>query len=391
MPWRESCVMDERMRFVVEHLGGEFSMSELCDRYEISRQTGYKWIGRYREEGAAGLVDRSRAAKVHGRATPAAICDLIVALREARPSWGPRKIVAKLKLQHPDLAWPAVSTAGEVLKRAGLVHGRRRRWRAPQRLDALTLPERANHVWGVDHKGWIRLGDGTRCEPLTVTDSFSRYLLKVSSTASTREEEARPLFKQAFEDHGLPEVIRSDSGPPFASPGLTGLTALSVWWAKLGIRHERIDAGKPQQNGRHERFHLTLLEAMRPKATNRAEQEARFAAFTRDYNEERPHAALKDLPPAHFYNPSPRKMPKQLPEPDYSAEAALRKVRSNGEIKWGGRLVPISCALVGEAVALEETSSGDWLVRFYDRPVAMIDRHTFRPRRPDARQPTQQP
>ena len=382
MPWREICVMDERMRFIVDYLSGEWTMSDLCDRHGISRQSGYKWAGRYREEGASGLVDRSRAAKVHGRATPAAICDLIVSLREVRPSWGPRKIVAKLKLQHPDVTWPAASTAGEVLKRAGLVQGRRRRWRAPPRLDALTAPERPNHVWGVDHKGWIRLSDRTRCEPLTVTDIFSRYLLKVSSTSSTREEEARPLFKQAFEDYGLPEVIRSDSGPPFASPGLTGLTALSVWWAKLGIRHERIDAGKPQQNGRHERFHLTLLEAMRPPAANRADQEARFAAFTSDYNEERPHEALKDLPPARFYKPSPRKMPKQLPQPDYSAEAALRKVRSNGEIKWGGRLVPISCALVGEPVAIEETSSGDWLVRFYDRPIAMIDRRTFRPRRP---------
>ena len=383
MPWRESCVMDERLRFVVEHLSGEWTMVDLCDRYGISRQSGYKWVGRYREEGASGLVDRSRAAKAHGRATGEAICDLIVALREARPSWGPRKLVAKLKLQHPDLAWPAASTAGEVLKRAGLVTGRRRRWRAPQRFDALTQPERANHVWGVDHKGWIRLADRTRCEPLTVTDIFSRYLLRLSATASTREEEARPLFERAFEEHGLPETIRSDSGPPFASPGLTGLTALGVWWTKLGIRHERIDAGKPQQNGRHERFHLTLLEAMRPAAANRAEQEARFAAFLHDYNEERPHQALKDLPPARLYKPSPRKLPKQLPEPDYPAEAALRKVRSNGEIKWSGRLVPISCALIGEPVAVEETASGDWLVSFYAREIAIIDRKTCRPRRPD--------
>ena len=309
MPWREICVMDERMRFIVDYLSGEWTMSDLCDRHGISRQSGYKWAGRYREEGASGLVDRSRAAKVHGRATPAAICDLIVSLREVRPSWGPRKIVAKLKLQHPDVTWPAASTAGEVLKRAGLVQGRRRRWRAPPRLDALTAPERPNHVWGVDHKGWIRLSDRTRCEPLTVTDIFSRYLLKVSSTSSTREEEARPLFKQAFENYGLPEVIRSDTGPPFASPGLTGLTALSVWWAKLGIRHERIDAGKPQQNGRHERFHLTLLEAMRPPAANRADQEARFAAFTSDYNEERGGATCRH--PSHWARrPQKRRGPK---------------------------------------------------------------------------------
>jgi putative transposase len=398
MPWRESCVMDERMRFVVEQLSGEWTMVDLCDRYGISRQTGYKWIGRYLEEGASGLAERSRAAKAHGRATPAAICDLIVALRQARPSWGPRKIIAKLRLQHPDLVWPAASTAGEVLKRAGLVSGRRRTWRAPPRLDSLTAPERPNHVWGVDHKGWVRLADRTRCEPLTVTDIFSRYLLRLSATSSTREEEARPLFERAFEEYGLPEAIRSDSGPPFASSGLTGLTALGVWWTRLGIRHERIDAGKPQQNGRHERFHLTLLEAMRPPAADRAAQEARFAAFTRDYNEERPHQALEDLPPARFYKPSPRKLPKRLPEPDYPAEAALRKVRSNGEIKWGGRLVPISCALVGEPVAVAETESGDWLVRFCNRLIAVIDRKTFRPRRPNSQPwlddqptPTEQP
>ena len=167
MPWQESCAMDERMRFIVDHLSDEWTMSGLCDRYGISRQTGYKWVGRYREEGAEGLRERSRAAKRHGHATPSGLADLIVALRQARPSWGPRKIVAKLRLQHPDLAWPAASTAGEILKRAGLVAGRRRRRRAPPRLCGLTAPARPNHVWGVDHKGWIRLGDGTRCEPLT--------------------------------------------------------------------------------------------------------------------------------------------------------------------------------------------------------------------------------
>ncbi len=387
MPWNESCAMDERMRFVVDHLSGEWSMLALCEHYGISRTAGYKWVDRYRAEGPLGLVERSRAAKAHGRATPAALAELVVKLREARPSWGPRKIVARLRLDHPDLVWPAASTAGEILKRAGLVNGRRRVRRAPPRVGALTMPERANHVWSADHKGWIRLGDGRRCEPLTVTDIFSRYLVRVAATGSTHEEEARPLFQRAFEEYGLPEVIRSDSGPPFAATGVTGLTALGVWWTKLGIRHERIDPGKPQQNGRHERFHLTLLEAMRPPAADRAAQEARFAAFTRDYNEERPHAAIEDVPPARLYTASPRKMPERLPEPDYPAEAAIRKVRSNGEIKWGGRLVPIACALAGEAVALEETESGDWLVRFYARPIATIDKNTFRPRRLDVRLP----
>jgi len=245
----------------------------------------------------------------------------------------------------------------------------------------LTVPQHANHVWGVDHKGWIRLGDGSRAEPLTMTDGFSRYLISLTATGSTRHDEAKPLFDRAFRDHGLPEVIRSDNGSPFASTGTTGLTALSVWWIKLGIRHERIDPGSPQQNGRHERFHLTLLEAMQPPPANRAAQARRFVAFTRDYNEERPHQALGQLTPASVYRPSPRPMPKRLPEPHYPVEAGVRNVRSNGEIKWCGDLIHISSALAGEAVAVEETEAGEWQVRFFDVPLGVIDQSNQRLRR----------
>jgi transposase InsO family protein len=370
--------MDERMRFIVDHLKGECSMSELCERYGVSRMTGYKWVERYRVGGPGGLVERSRAPKVHGRLTPAGLVDRIVELRRARPSWGPRKIIGKLRDQHPDVEWPAISTAGEILKRAGLVTGRRLVRRAPARLGELTAAERPNQVWGVDYKGWIRLGDGSRCEPLTMTDIWSRYVVELAATGSTREAEARPVFEQAFERHGLPEVMRTDNGSPFASTGVTGLTALSVWWTKLGIVHERIDPGQPQQNGRHERFHLTLLEAMRPACADRAVQAARFAEFARDYNEERPHAALSDVPPARLYRGSPRALPARLAEPDYPAEAAVRKVRSNGEIKWEGALVHISSALAGEAVALEESEAGDWQIRFYARPIGWIRRREDR-------------
>jgi putative transposase len=373
MPWRENCAMDERMRFIVEHGSNQWTMTELCERYEISRKTGYKWLERYRLEGPAGLAERSRAPASHGRATPEHLAEAIIGLRRERPTWGPRKIISKLLGRQPEAAWPRPSTAGEILKRAGLVSGRRLRRRGPPRLGELTAPQRANHVWGVDHKGWMRLGDGSRVEPLTMTDGFSRYLIRVSATGGTTQDEARPLFEQAFLDYGLPEVIRSDNGPPFASTGATGLTALSAWWIKLGIKHERIDPGHPQQNGRHERFHLTLLEAMRPAEPDRAAQERRFAAFARDYNEERPHEALGQHTPASLYRASPRKMPERLPEPVYGAEAAVRKVRSNGEIKWQGDLIHISSALVGEAVAVEETAAGQWLVRFYHAPLGMID------------------
>jgi putative transposase len=381
MPWRENCAMDERIGFIGDCNSGLWTMTELCERYEISRKTGYKWLSRYREAGAAGLAARSSAPLVHGRRAPEAVTAAIIALRRQRPSWGPRKLVARLAAGQPEIAWPAASTAGEILKRAGLVCGRRLKRRAPPRAGALTVPQHANHVWNADHKGWVRLGDGARAEPLTVTDGFSRYLLCVSATSSTTQEQARPAFLRAFAEHGLPEVIRSDNGAPFASTGVTGLTALSAWWIKLGIRHERIDPGRPQQNGAHERFHLTLLEAMRPPAADRCDQEARFAAFARDYNQERPHEALGQKPPAQFYAPSPRPMPDQLPEPDYPAEAAVRKVRSNGEIKWQGELVYVSSALGGEAVAVEETEAGDWQVRFFDMPIGMIDRRNRKLRR----------
>jgi putative transposase len=381
MPWQESCAMDERVRFIADHTSGFWTMTELCERYEISRKTGYKWLDRYRQEGPAGLVERSHAAHVHGRATPQCMVEAIVGLRRERPSWGPRKIIGKLVERQPGIAWPTPSTAGAILKRAGLVCGRRVRRRAPPRLGELTVPQHANHVWGIDHKGWIRLRDGTRVEPLTVTDGFSRYLISVGATGSTEYTEAKPLIERAFRDHGLPEVIRSDNGSPFASTGITGLTRLSVWWIKLGVRHERIDPGHPQQNGRHERFHLTLLEAMRPPAADRAAQARRFASFARDFNEERPHEALGQRTPASVYRRSPRSMPARLPEPDYPSGSVLRQVRSNGEIKWDGDFVHICSALAGETVAVEETEDGHWRVRFFDVPIAIIDRDTRKPRR----------
>lgn len=381
MPWRESCAMDERVSFISDHRSGMWTMTELCERYEVSRQTGYKWLERYRLEGAAGLMDRSHAPHVHGRATSQNVVDAIVELRRERPTWGPRKIIGKLEERQPGIEWPSPSTAGEILKRANLIEKRRIRRCAPPRLGQLTQPQHANHVWGIDHKGWIRLGDGTRVEPFTVTDGFSRYLIRVAATTSTRQAQCRPLMEQAFREYGLPEVIRSDNGSPFASTGITGLTAMSVWWIKLGIRHERIDPGQPQQNGRHERFHLTLLEAMRPASANLAAQARRFDAFTRDYNEERPHEALGQRPPVRFYQVSPRAMPARLPEPDYRAEAAVRRVRSNGEIKWRGEHIFLCNSLIGEAVAIEEIEEGRWQVRFFDVPIGIIDPQTLKLRR----------
>jgi putative transposase len=372
MPWRESCAMDQRLAFVAECLAGDVTMTELCEIYGVSRRVGYKWLARYGAEGPAGLADRSRAPRVHGGATSADLVEKIVELRRTRPSWGPRKIIAKLSDRHPLIVWPSHSTAHEILKREGLVTARRLRRRAPRRPGDLTRPERPNHVWAVDHKGWVRLGDGERCEPLTLADGYSRFLLALSAGRSTREAAARPVLRRAFETYGLPEVIRSDNGPPFASASPTGLTSLSVWWIKLGIHPERITPGRPQENGRLERFHLTLLEAMRPAAADRMAQARTFEAFRHDYNHERPHQALGQTAPASFYTPSPRPMPSRPPEPDYQAGMTIRKVRSNGEIKFRGGLVSVSSALAGEAVALEEIERG-WRLWFYKQPIGLLD------------------
>ena len=320
MPWKESCAMDERIRFIAAHASHAHSMSELCELFGISRKTGYKWLARYAAEGAAGLAERSHAPHRPANVTPEALVEQIISQRTARPTWGPRKIIGRLSLLHPHIAWPSPSTAGEILKRAGLVGPRRLHRRAPARMEALRRALEPNHVWAVDHKGWIRLRDGARCEPLTITDSFSRYLISLQATGSTRDQDARPAFERAFREHGLPDAIRSDNGPPFASTGVTGLTALSAWWAKLGIAHERIDPGKPQQNGRHERMHLTLKkEATRPPGKNILQQQARFDAFVSEFNTERPHETLNMACPGRalrrFTARLPRSSRSRLPVP----------------------------------------------------------------------------
>lgn len=376
MTWRETDKMDERLRFVAGCLAEEETMSALCEEFGISRKTGYKWLERYRSNGVAGLCDLPRAPHFHGRATALDVVERIVAEKEAHPLWGPKKIVARLRRRQPELAWPAASTAGEILKRHGLVNGRRARWKSCGN-GPWPEPAAPNAVWTADHKGWFRTGDRARCEPLTVMDSKSRYMLGLEAVGSTGDGEAWPVFERLFGDYGLPDRLRSDNGSPFAGVGIAGLTPLAVRFVKLGIALERIDPGKPQQNGRHERFHLTLLPLAKNPQANRADQQRAFDAFRREYNEERPHEALGQTPPCEHYRPSERRMPPTPPEPDYPPSAAVRQVRHNGEIKWNGGLVYVSQTLAGEAVAVEEMADGAWTVRFYAYPIGVIDRrHT---------------
>ena len=383
MPFGETCAMDEMVRFVAARLADEEPMAVLCRRYGISRQWGYDLVRRYEASGLSGLEPRSRAPHRPAQAMAADIADAIIALRREHPSWGPKKLRALLQRRAPQTTWPAASSMGELLRREGLVRGRRRR-RTPQPVTRPFAPVAApNDLWCIDFKGWFRTGDGQRCDPLTLSDADSRYLLVCQAVAPTREG-IEPVVAAALREHGLPRAIRSDNGPPFAGNGVGGLSRLAVQWLKLGIHLERTDPGAPQQNGRHERMHGTLkAETARPPADTLAGQQRRFDRFRREYNELRPHEALDQNTPASHYRASPRAFPDRIEEPHYTAEQAVRRVRSNGEIRWGGELVFLSEVLVGEPVGLGETESGDWIVHFATWPLGVIDRRT-RKLRPSA-------
>lgn len=364
MPWQKVFPEDQRVQFVIEATQGPSSIAELCRAFGISRKTGFKWLARYDEFGVPGLLDQSRAPLTHPNAVPAAILERLVGLRKAHPTWGPRKILAVVHKRDPKLPLPAASTVGDWFKRLQLVRPRRLRRRSPP----MTLPfgtcAAPNDTWCVDFKGWFRTRDGTRCDPLTITDAASRYLLRCQVVVRTDESGVFPVFESAFREFGLPLAIRSDNGPPFASLGAGGLSRLGVWWIRLGIRPERIEPGHPEQNGRHERMHRTLKEetTQPPRNTLRAQQLA-FDRFRRVYNEERPHEALDQLTPAAVYQPSPRLMPTTLPELDYPAHMEVRSVRHSGEIKWKGRMVRINKALCGETVGIEAISDDTYVVR----------------------------
>ena len=308
--------MEEKLRFVFEYELGERSVTELCQRYEISRETGYVWLRRYRAAGVAGLVERSRAAQRHANQTPEEIERVVLELRQAHMRWGPRKLKHILEREEPGRRWPAASTIGALLKREGLVVARKKRWRTAPYTEPLAHAEEANRVWCADFKGWFRTGDGERIEPLTISDAHSRYLLRCQAVEKTDTARVQAIFEAAFRAYGMPEAIRTDNGAPFASRALAGLSRLAVWWIKLGIVPERIAAGHPEQNGRHERMHRTLKqEAAQPPAANRRQQQQALDQFREQYNQVRPHEALQMRTPASVYQPSERKFPARVPEP----------------------------------------------------------------------------
>jgi putative transposase len=373
MAWG-STMEEEKLRFIAEYLKGELPMTVLCESFGVSRKAGYALVKRYAVEGATAVRPRSRAPHRPGRSMPEEIAAALVALRRERPFWGPKKLRAYLERQAPGTAWPAPSSIGDLLRREGLSAPRRRRRTAVPLTRPFLPVEAPNDLWCIDFKGWFRTRDGQRCDPLTVTDADSRFLLACRIVEPNGAAVAA-VVDELFREHGLPRAIRSDNGAPFAATGAGGLSRLSLQWLKLGIRLERIEPGAPQQNGRHERMHGTLkAETTRPPAATTVEQQTRFDAFRRDFNEVRPHEALGQAPPATRYRSSPRWYPERLEEPWYDADHAVRRVRSNGEIKWGGEFVFVSEVLAGEPVGIAETAAGDWLVRFMDVELGLIDR-----------------
>ena len=353
----------ERRKFVQAALRREVSMIELCQRFGISRKTGYKMLARHSESGLAGLKDSSRAPKSHPNQTPPEAEAAILRVRKAHPTWGSKKILWTLDRERPDEVWPARSTVDEILKRAGLVEPRGRRVRrqpsGPPKIEAAA----PNDVWSMDYKGWFRVGDGTRCDPLTVNDVFSRASLACQAMVRPKSADVRRRLEQTFRAFGLPLFMLSDGGPPFGANGLGRLSRLAVWLVKLGVIPVLIEPGRPDQNGRHERFHETLNAetASPPRASIRAQQKA-FDGFQETYNYVRPHEALGMKPPAEVYELSPRQMPDELQEHTYAADFETRSVRPDGSIKWEGEMVFVGEAFAGEAVGLRTLDEGLWHV-----------------------------
>jgi putative transposase len=366
MPWLETEPVKERKKLLVEWLSGDFTITELSERHEVSRKTAYKWIGRYKAEGPDGLRDRSRRPIHCPQATTPEVLEAACQLRVSRRvPIGAGKVRARLLDSHPDWVVPSERTLHKHFRRLGLVKRRRRSRRRPHPGPPTAPFDAPNSIWSADFKGQFKTRDGIYCYPLTVQDGFSRYLLGCQSLPGTRFLESKRVFTRLFREFGLPQRIRTDNGVPFASMALGRLSRLSIWWIELGIRPDLIEPASPQQNGRHERMHRDLkAETTIPPAGNHRAQQRRFNEFRTYFNQLRPHEALDQKPPASVYQPSPRPFPNKTTPPQYPAHFEVRKVSSNGGIRWNASWVNVSHLLGGKYIGLEQIAPDIWAVFF---------------------------
>lgn len=366
--------MDQRKKFVEEYESGLVTMAELCRMHEISRETGYKWMKRYELQGWEGLEDLSRAPERHPNQTAPQVEERILDLRREHPRWGARKLQAYLQEKYSRRKWPAASTIGDLLKREGLIMDRKVRRKTPPYTQPFAEAKEPNQVWCMDFKGWFLTGDGERVDPFTLSDASSRYLLRCQAVEKTNSEQVRGILEASFREYGLPQRIRSDNGAPFASRAIAGLSRIAVYLMKLGIVPERIQAGHPEQNGRHERMHRTLEEeTARPPAANRRMQQRAFHCFRKEYNEERPHEALGQKTPASCYRPSTRSYPARIGEPEYGSSMQVRRINLRGGFSWKHEKIFLTEALIGEAVGLEPVDERYFTIYFAQFPLGRFD------------------
>ena len=377
MPWKETSTMDQRLQFIVDYFCGNYTKKALCHYYGISRPTGDKWIERFHRDGPEGFHEHSRRPHGHPRTTPPEVVERIIETKLMHQSFGPKKVMDRLRAVEPDRRWPADSTAGKILKRNQLVQTRRRRRRVPPDPRALVECQVPGQSWSADFKGDVPLANGKRCYPLTITDNHSRFILQCRALSTTTTDAVKPWFEWVFRQQGLPETLRTDNGAPFASVAAGGLSRLSKWWIQLGIRPERIRPAKPSENGRHERMHRSLKEAvMRPPARTLAAQQRRFDAFMEEFNGQRSHEALGRQTPASVHQPSPRPYPERLPEVEYPSGVTVRRVRRTGEFKWRGQLIYLSTVLAKEPIGLVPCDNDRWEIRYSFHPLGVLDEST---------------
>lgn len=365
MPWKDVKPMDEKVLFIADYLRQVESFVQLCERFGISRKTGYKWVERYGQGGIEALEERSRKRHSQSAQTPYVIQEAILKLREHRGDPGPKKIQALLAQRFSEDEIPSTTTIHNILKRAGKIETRRRVRRTTPVPGPLRTATEPNELWSADYKGQFMTRDGHWCYPLTVMDHASRFLLGCEGLGATRYDETRQVFERLFREYGLPERIRTDNGVPFASIGVASLSRLSIWWIRLGIQPERIEPGKPQQNGRHERMHRTLKKSLgKAPAGNLQQQRRELEGFRRYYNEQRPHEGLNLKSPQACYCASTRSYPKRLPEIEYPSYFDRVKVQRSGVTYWGGLTIYLGNLLAGEVVGIEAIGDGVWEVHF---------------------------